>query len=43
MRRLAEAYQVVDRLDDAESALTTMLRAAEDDDDRRSPRLPGSN
>jgi DNA-binding SARP family transcriptional activator/tetratricopeptide (TPR) repeat protein len=35
MQRLAEAYQVVGRLDDAESALTTMLREAEDEDDLR--------
>jgi DNA-binding SARP family transcriptional activator len=35
MQRLAEAYQVVGRLDDAESALTTMLREAEDEGDLR--------
>ena len=35
MQRLAEAYQVVGRLSDAESALTTMLREAEDEDDLR--------
>jgi tetratricopeptide (TPR) repeat protein len=35
MQRLAEAYQVVGRLDDAESALRTMLREAEDDGDLR--------
>jgi hypothetical protein len=35
MQRLAEVYQVVGRLDDAESALRTMLREAEDEDDLR--------